>query len=96
MQQRLGYHNPSALPRMQPPTCTGIRIRSVHDAHVLFHAVFLDVFPMVTRRLDTEERRAVRAGNVYIWEERGRNTEATGVRLFFATIKDPLCLIIVL
>ena len=66
---------------MQPPTCTGIRVRSVHDAHVLFHAVYLEILPMVTRRLDTEERRAVRSGNVYIWEERGRNTEATGVSL---------------
>lgn len=65
--------------RMQPPTCTNIRIRSVHDAHTIFHAVMLDVLPMVTRRLDTEERRAVRAGNVYVWEERGRHTEATGV-----------------
>ncbi|KAI5119804.1 hypothetical protein M0805_006937 [Coniferiporia weirii] len=64
---------------MQPPTCTGIRIRSVHDAHIVFHAVFLEVLPMVTRRLDTEERRAVRAGNVYVWEERGRNNEATGL-----------------
>lgn len=36
---------------------------------------------MVTRRLDTEERRAVRPGNVYVWEERGRHTEATGVSI---------------
>ncbi|KAL5528719.1 hypothetical protein ACEPAF_7856 [Sanghuangporus sanghuang] len=64
---------------MQPPTCTGMRVRSVHDAHILFHAVYLEVLPMVTRRLDTEERRAVRSGNVYIWEERGRNSEATGL-----------------
>ncbi|KAH8118932.1 Gti1/Pac2 family-domain-containing protein, partial [Phellopilus nigrolimitatus] len=64
---------------MQPPTCAGIRIRSVHDAHVVFHAVYREILPMVTRRLDTEERRAVCAGNVYVWEERGRNTEATGL-----------------
>lgn len=64
---------------MQPPTCTGIRVRSVHDAHVIFHGVYLGHLTMVTRRLDSEERRAVRAGNVYVWEERGRNTEATGV-----------------
>ena len=63
----------------QRPTCTGIRVRSVHDAHTIFHGVTLDILPMVTRRLDTEERRRVRPGNVYVWEERGRNTEATGV-----------------
>ena len=75
------HQYPQQAPRMQPPTLTGIRVRSVHDAHIIFHAVYLDVLPMVTRRLDTEERRAVRAGNVYIWEERGRNSEATGVSL---------------
>lgn len=71
------HHHPA--PRMQHPTCCGIRVRSVHDAHILFHAVFLGLLPMVSRRLDSEERRAVRPGNVYVWEERGRNTEATGL-----------------
>ena len=75
----LHHPYPQQVSRMQPPTLTGIRVRSVHDAHIIFHAVYSEVLPMVTRRLDTEERRAVRAGNVYIWEERGRNSEATGV-----------------
>ncbi|KLO11747.1 hypothetical protein SCHPADRAFT_905772 [Schizopora paradoxa] len=73
---RLPHHAES---RMQPPTCMGIRIRSVQDAHIVFHAVMTGLLPMVTRRLDTEERRAVRSGNVYVWEERGRHTEATGL-----------------
>lgn len=64
---------------MQPPTCTSIRIRSVHDAHVIFHSVYVNVLPMVNRRLDTAERRAVCAGNVYVWEERGRSSDSTGV-----------------
>jgi hypothetical protein len=34
---------------------------------------------MVTRRLDTEERRAITSGSVFVWEERGPNPEATGV-----------------
>jgi hypothetical protein len=34
---------------------------------------------MVTRRLDTDERRAIISGCVFVWEERGPNTEATGV-----------------
>jgi len=71
---------------MQPPTCMAIRIRSVQDAHIVFHAVMTGLLPMVTRRLDTEERRAVRSGNVYVWEERGRHTEATGVSTQTATI----------
>lgn len=53
--------------------------RSPQDAQVIFHAVALGVLPMVTRRLDAEERRAISSGNVYVWEERGPNPEATGV-----------------
>ncbi|TDL26031.1 hypothetical protein BD410DRAFT_800654 [Rickenella mellea] len=64
---------------MQSPTCTGIRIRNVRDAHLIFHAARSRILPIVTRRLDTEERRAVRPGNIYVWEERGPNSRATGV-----------------
>jgi hypothetical protein len=38
---------------------------------------------MVARRLDTEERRAIHSGCVFVWEERGANAEATGVRSVF-------------
>ncbi|PFH49751.1 hypothetical protein AMATHDRAFT_62499 [Amanita thiersii Skay4041] len=64
---------------MQQPTCTGLRIRSTSDAHVIFHAVSLKLLPMITRRLDTEERRAVASGNIFVWEERGHNSESTGL-----------------
>ncbi|TFK44307.1 Gti1/Pac2 family-domain-containing protein [Crucibulum laeve] len=64
---------------MQRATCTGIRIRSPADARVIFHAVLLDVLPMVTRRLDTEERSLISPGSVYVWEERGPHAELTGV-----------------
>ena len=55
---------------MQSPTCTGIRIRSARDANILFHAVALDLLPLITRRLDEAERLQVRSGCVYVWEER--------------------------
>lgn len=64
---------------MQRATITGIRIRSPSDARVIFHAVYLNVLPMVTRRLDTEERSLISSGAVYVWEERGQHTELTGV-----------------
>ncbi|KAJ3523884.1 hypothetical protein NMY22_g11238 [Coprinellus aureogranulatus] len=64
---------------MQRATCTGIRIRSPSDARVIFHAVVLNVLPMVTRRLDTEERSHIQPGSVYVWEERGPHAELTGV-----------------
>lgn len=55
---------------MQSPTCTGIRIRSARDANILFHAVALNLLPLITRRLDEAERLQVRSGCVYVWEER--------------------------
>ncbi|KAJ7646725.1 Gti1/Pac2 family-domain-containing protein [Roridomyces roridus] len=65
---------------MQTPTCTGIRVRSTADAHIIFHAVALGRLPMITRRLDTEERRSIGSGCVFVWEERGGpNTEPMGI-----------------
>ncbi|KAJ7782365.1 Gti1/Pac2 family-domain-containing protein [Mycena maculata] len=65
---------------MQRPTCTGMRVRSPADAHVIFHGVSLGILPMITRRLDTEERRAISSGCVFVWEERGGpNTEPMGL-----------------
>jgi len=64
---------------MQRPTCTGMRIRTTQDAQVIFHAVHLNLLPMITRRLDNEERREIRSGCVYVWEERSPSTETHGM-----------------
>jgi len=64
---------------MQRPTCTEIRVRSVSDALVIFYAVSKSILPIVSRRLDSEERRCIRSGSVYVWEERGPDAEATGL-----------------
>ncbi|KAF8198064.1 Gti1/Pac2 family-domain-containing protein [Pholiota molesta] len=64
---------------MQQPTCVGLRVRTTADAHVIFHAVHEGLLRMITRRLDTEERRAISSGSVYVWEERGANAEAAGM-----------------
>ncbi|TDL26030.1 hypothetical protein BD410DRAFT_686574, partial [Rickenella mellea] len=64
---------------MQQPTCSGIRIRSTRDAHIIFHAVSQKLLPMITRRLDADERNSLRSGCVYAWEERGPQTEVTGL-----------------
>jgi hypothetical protein len=66
---------------MQRATITGLRVRSPADARVIFHSVALNIFPMVTRRLDTEERSLISSGSVYVWEERGPHAELTGVIL---------------
>lgn len=65
---------------VQRPTCTNIRIRSLSDACVIFHAVFLKLLPMVTRRLDTEERRLITPGSCYVWEERRFSSTSTNSR----------------
>ncbi|KIY50171.1 hypothetical protein FISHEDRAFT_39785 [Fistulina hepatica ATCC 64428] len=54
---------------MQNPTCTGIRVRTTADAHLIFQAVQMNVFPIIFRRLDREERLRIAPGNVYVWEE---------------------------
>jgi len=64
---------------MQPPTCRSIRIRSTHDAHRIIRAVELGILPLTQRRLDIEERKALRSGDVWVWEERGTGTDNTGI-----------------
>ncbi|EAU91077.2 hypothetical protein CC1G_03245 [Coprinopsis cinerea okayama7 len=63
----------------QQPTCTNVRIRSIHDTHKIFYAVQKGILKMVTRRLDADERLALRSGCVYAWEERGPHSEITGL-----------------
>ncbi|KAF4621484.1 hypothetical protein D9613_000318 [Agrocybe pediades] len=64
---------------MQQPTCTNLRIRSTADAHKIFAAIQQGILHMVTRRLDADERLALRSGCVYAWEERGPHSELTGL-----------------
>lgn len=67
---------------MQQPTIQNVRIRSVRDAHQIFLGVARKVLPLITRRLDAEERRAIVPGNVYVWEERSsssNSSETTGL-----------------
>ena len=72
-------HLPPLRSAMQHPTLTNVRIRSTRDALQIFYAVARRVLPMITRRLDAEERRAIVPGNVYVWEERCANAEVTGL-----------------
>ncbi|KAF8828191.1 hypothetical protein HHX47_DHR4000727 [Lentinula edodes] len=64
---------------MQQPTLESVRIRSTRDALQVFYGVATNKIPLIIRRLDAEERRAIVAGNVYVWEERGANTEPIGI-----------------
>jgi len=64
---------------MQQPSLKNVRIRSTRDALHIFHAVAKNTLPLITRRLDAEERRSITPGNVYVWEERSANSEATGL-----------------
>lgn len=64
---------------MQQPTISGLHVRTTSDAFIIFHAVRHEILPMVKRRLDAEERRNITPGDVFVWEERGTNTEASEV-----------------
>ena len=52
---------------MQRPTLQGVRIRSTRDALQVFNGVATNRLPLITRRLDAEERRSIVPGNVYVW-----------------------------
>jgi len=66
---------------MQLPTCTNTRIVTTDDAHRVFHAagILHSLGSMIHRRLDAEERRYVRPGSVFVWEERSTTSEAAGL-----------------
>jgi len=63
---------------MQQPTIADLRVRTTADALIIFHAVRHDMLPMVKRRLDADERRSIKSGDVFVWEERC-NAEASGL-----------------
>ncbi|KAJ7275007.1 Gti1/Pac2 family-domain-containing protein [Mycena rebaudengoi] len=63
---------------MQSPTLRNVRIRSTRDAIAVFHGVARNILPLITRRLDAEERLCISAGTVFVWEENA-NSEATGL-----------------
>ena len=60
------------------PTLQNARIRTVQDALQVFFAVARNALTMLTRRLDADERKAIRSGNVYIWEDRSSSTVDNG------------------
>ncbi|KAJ7669194.1 Gti1/Pac2 family-domain-containing protein [Mycena polygramma] len=63
---------------MQQPTLRNVRIRSTRDAITVFYGVARNILPLITRRLDAEERLCISAGTVFVWEENA-NSEATGL-----------------
>ncbi len=62
----------------QQPTLQNARIRTAQDALQVFFAVARNVLTLLTRRLDADERKAIRSGNVYIWEDRSASTVDNG------------------
>ncbi len=51
-------------------TCSYCHIRTPQDAQKLIYAVEQSILPKVTDRLSKSEQEQVRAGDVYVWEER--------------------------
>lgn len=64
---------------MQQPTLRNTRVRSVDDVHKICYAAFLGKLPLITRRLDNDERAKLGAGDVYVWEERNPLTDVSGL-----------------
>lgn len=49
---------------MQRPTLENVRIRSTRDALHVFNGVARNTLPLITRRLDSDERRAIVPGKL--------------------------------
>jgi len=62
----------------QSPTCSGIKIRSIHDAQVVLYACHIGRLEMIRVRLDSADRHALASGNVYAWEERSPRSDPMG------------------
>ncbi|TFY75674.1 hypothetical protein EWM64_g8340, partial [Hericium alpestre] len=66
----------------QQPTLQNTRIRTAHDALLVFYGVARNTLTLLSRRLDAEERRHIGPGNVYVWEDRSASTsETTGLSM---------------
>jgi len=65
----------------QQPTLSGVHVRSIRDALHIFYAVARHVLPIISRRLDPDERKSIAPGNVYVWEERSANSDAAGLTM---------------
>ncbi|TFK53568.1 hypothetical protein OE88DRAFT_1643292 [Heliocybe sulcata] len=64
---------------MQQPTLRNFRLRNVQDALRVFYACYLGILPLITRRLDNEERQQLRPGDAYVWEGRNPETDVSGL-----------------
>ncbi|KZT71705.1 hypothetical protein DAEQUDRAFT_657321, partial [Daedalea quercina L-15889] len=60
----------------QKPTLEGVHIRSADDAHKVFYAVMQNKLQPITKRLDAEERAALKAGDVYVWARQSLTGDA--------------------
>ncbi|EMD33706.1 hypothetical protein CERSUDRAFT_87035 [Gelatoporia subvermispora B] len=66
---------------MQKPTLSDIFIRTIEDAHKLFYAVELGQLPKIEKRLNAQERAALRPGDAFVWEEKAPSTDAFNVSI---------------
>ncbi|KAJ7594435.1 hypothetical protein C8J56DRAFT_437429 [Mycena floridula] len=68
---------------LQPATCTSLHVRSPQDARIIFFAVQSNILPMVTRRLDNEERQMISSGSCYVSITR---INSSSLSIFFSQV----------
>ena len=57
------------FPQSAMTTSSPADIRDAQDALILFEAVRLNILPLITRRLNGNERAQLKSGNIFVWEE---------------------------
>ena len=73
--------SPARPAHQQGPALRNVRICTAQDALQVFFAVARNVLTLLTRRLDADQRQAIRSGNVYIWEECSASTVNSGLTM---------------
>ncbi|KIY67915.1 hypothetical protein CYLTODRAFT_396264 [Cylindrobasidium torrendii FP15055 ss-10] len=57
-------------------TCTGTKLGSADAARTILHAVRCGLLPLLVQRLSPEERLAISAGDIFVWEEKSLGSDS--------------------
>lgn len=70
----------------QQPTLQNVRIRTAQDALQVFYAVARNTLTLLSRRLDSEERKSIRPGQMYVSRFSPRYKSSLGTPAMYGRI----------
>ncbi|KZV99392.1 hypothetical protein EXIGLDRAFT_698846 [Exidia glandulosa HHB12029] len=67
--------------RSMRSTCSGTKVATPDEAKLVVHGVVCGYLPKIEWRLSAEERRDIRPGDVFVWEDHAANADTGGTSL---------------